>query len=126
MEINRDGTSTMFAAPDTFDLDQAEPARPARIEAGDAGIVVVGEREEVLSSTGEPVPTAQVLWFSPNGSTWQHQELSDIFGDTGAVDLLVTQHSGHQSVRPVVIVTLGSDQANGATITDPQWWIGRP
>jgi hypothetical protein len=66
------------------------------------------------------------LWFSPDGSTWRHQELSDIFGDIGAVDILVTIHQGHREVPPTVIVALGVDQANGDPITDPQWWAAQP
>lgn len=125
-ELHHDGTSTIFASADTFYLGETEPARRVRIEAGDVGIVIIGERNEVLSSSGESVSTAQVLWFSPDGAAWHHQELSDIMGGTGAVDLLVTRHTGHQQTRPTVIVALGTDQANGGPITDPQWWAARP
>jgi hypothetical protein len=119
-------TWATFADAGTFDLPDGEPAEPARIEAGDIGIVVVGKREEILPwSDGEPIPTAQVLWFSPNGTTWRHQELADIFGDIGAIEILVTRHQGHRDVPPTVIVAFGVGQANGGPITDPQWWTGQ-
>ncbi len=126
LELKPDGTLTSFADADTFDLPDAEPADPVRFEAGDAGVVVVGEREEVLPwSDGEPIPTAQVLWFSPDGSTWRHQELSDIFGDIGAIDILVTIHQGHREVPPTVIAAFGPGQENGEPIIAPQWWAAQ-
>jgi hypothetical protein len=124
--LKPDGTLASFADADTFDLPDAEPADPVRFEAGDVGVVVVGEREEVLPwSDGEPIPTAQVLWFSPDGSTWRHQELFDIFGDIGAIDILVTVHQGHREVPPTVIAAFGAGQANGEPIIAPQWWAAQ-
>lgn len=126
LELIPDGTLASFTDAGTFDLPDAKPAHPVRIEAGDRGIAVVGERDEVLPwSDGEPIPTAQVLWFSADGSKWQHEELSDTFGDIGAVEVLVTIHQGHRAVAPSVIIALGVDQANGGPITNPQWWGGR-
>jgi len=66
-----------------------------------------------------------VRLFSPDGSTWRHQELPDIFSKIGAVDILVTTHQSHREVLRTVIVALGIDQATGGPITDPQWRAAR-
>jgi len=127
LELSDHGTWTTLADPDAFDLAGAQAAWPTSLAAGDAGVVVVGEREQVLSwSGGEPIPTAQVLWFSADGTTWSHQELTDLLGAIGAVEVLVTRHQGNREGPPLVIVALGVDQANGELITDPEWWIAEP
>lgn len=126
LELQQNHTWATFVDAGAFDLPDGEPADPVRIEAGDIGVVVIGEREAALPwSGGEPIPTAQILWFSADGSTWSHQELSNIYGDIGAVEILVTRHQGHRDVPPTVIAAFGTGQANGEPIINPQWWAAQ-
>lgn len=119
-------TWVTLAGADTFDPPNGEPADPVRIEAGDLGVVVISDREQVLPwSGGEPVPTAQVLWFSSDGSTWSSQETKDVFGGVGAVELLVTAFGSNRAVPPVVLVAFGGDQDDGYRIDNPQWWVAQ-
>lgn len=127
LELTSNGKWVPFSDAGVFDLEGAEPAQPVGIKAGKAGIIVVGEREEPLSwSAGEPIPTAQVLWFSSDGQAWHHQELSDVFDGIGAVEVAVVRHGTQRPPATPVIVAFGLDQANGEPITDPQWWTAQP
>jgi len=120
LELRPDGSWRSVAESGTFLLPEPAGVVPEAVAAGDLGLLVVGSAEQVLpESEGEPIPFAQVVWYSSDGAEWSVQGLGEIFGAAGSLQTAV--------IADRVVVAFGANQPHAGrrpTIEDPAWWIG--
>ncbi len=110
VEILPDGSWSLLA--------DAEPSREP-VAVGEFGLVAVGYEEMTFPEIAgeEPLNTARVLWFSPDGTRWDHLAVGDLFGRFGALEVAVTDDR--------VIIVFGANQPEDLErITEPAWRIG--